>query len=265
MPLYSAAALLLLAREVTMTNNVLLDAVKHKNLRVSTGYTPSFGDNEMSAITFPHEFRSIQADYPIFFKKDQNTGDFFPVALLGLRNQENLYLSESGWDAFYIPASVRRRPFLIGQTSQPDINKDNAGSKVYLDIDSPRISNHNGEAIFLEHGGYSPYLSSILELLEFIQYGIDLNSAFSTMLAEIQLLEVINLEITLTDGQCLTLAGFYTINEEKLASLSSDIIAPLHAKGYLQYLHMVIASHSNVAKIVKLAEAKIRSMTTNNK
>ncbi len=242
-----------------MTNNVLLDAVKHKHLHVNTGYAPTLGENEMSVITFPHEFRSIQADYPIFFRKDQNTGDFFPVALLGLRSQENLFLSDSGWDAFYIPASVRRRPFLIGVTPQPDsYNQTSADSKVYVDMDSPRISEDEGEAVFLEHGGYSPYLNSILELLEFIQYGIELNKRLSTVMVKNELLEVINLKITLTDGNSLTVSGFYTINEEKLASLPGDFVAELHSSGYLQYLHMVLASHSNVAKLVKLEEKKLR-------
>ena len=97
-----------------MPNFALLNNVDHENLRVIRDYSSQYGDNEVSVVTFPQEFRAIQNEYPIFFKKNAETGKFIPVALMGLRQNENVFLSEAGWDAQYIPASVKRRPFLIG-------------------------------------------------------------------------------------------------------------------------------------------------------
>jgi hypothetical protein len=63
-----------------MSNFVLLNNIAHKNLRVIRDHVPQYGDNDMSAITFPQEFRAIQNEYPIFFQKNPENGKFIPVA-----------------------------------------------------------------------------------------------------------------------------------------------------------------------------------------
>ena len=45
-----------------------------------------------------------------------------PVALLGLRNEENLFIAEDGsTDAHYIPAFARRCPFELAETGERGI------------------------------------------------------------------------------------------------------------------------------------------------
>ena len=97
-----------------MTNYVLLNDTKHANLKVITTRSANYGDDLKYAMTFPFEFRNIQACYPIFFHKDPETGAFFPLALFGFENDENLFLSDSGWEAPYVPIMVTRQPFVIG-------------------------------------------------------------------------------------------------------------------------------------------------------
>mgnify|MGYP001546654399 FL=1 len=160
-----------------MPNFALLNNIAHKNLRVIRDHTPDYGDNDMSAVTFPQEFRAIQNEYPIFFQKNADNGKFIAVALFGLRQNENLFLSESGWDANYTPASVKRRPFLIG-VQPPKPGENSQSHMVYVDMDSPRLSETTGDAVFLPHGGYSPYLESVVDLLEYIQYGTELSESF---------------------------------------------------------------------------------------
>ena len=78
---------------------------------------PNYGDNVMFALTFPPEFRSIQAHYPIVFRKAAE-GQFQPIALFGFTEKQNLFLKPGGWDATYLPLMVetatvpdrRRRP-----------------------------------------------------------------------------------------------------------------------------------------------------------
>lgn len=240
-----------------MSNFALLNNVAHKNLRVIRNNTAQYGDNEMSVVTFPQEFRAIQNEYPIFFQKNAKTGKFIPIALMGLRQNENLFLSEKGWDAQYIPASVKRRPFLIG-VQPPKPGEGNQPSRmVYIDTDSPRVNEAAGEPVFLPHGGYSPYLESIVDLLEYIQYGTELNEQFVDALLANELLEVVTLEITLKNGERNNLAGLYTINEDKLSSLAGGAVAGLHGKGFLECIYMVLASHANVIKLIARVEAKL--------
>lgn len=243
-----------------MSNFALLNNVAHKNLRVVREYSSRYGDNEMSVVTFPQEFRAIQNEYPIFFQKNAENGRFIPVALVGLRQNENLFLSETGWDANYIPASVKRRPFLIG-IQQPKPGEDGMSHMVYVDMDSPRLSETEGDAVFLPHGGYAPYLEAVVDLLEYIQFGTDLNERFTHELLQYELLEVVTLEITLKNGDRNNLVGYYTINEDRLAALDANAVASLHSNGYLQFIYMVLASHSNVVKLINRIEGKLTKAT----
>ena len=97
-----------------MAKHVLLNNVEHGDLRVITRRSAQYGDDVMCALTFPAEFRSVQAHYPIFFRKAADSGQFQPFAMFGLRDKENLFLDDQGWDATYIPMTIERQPFLIG-------------------------------------------------------------------------------------------------------------------------------------------------------
>ena len=72
-------------------NNVMLNSIEHKDLKVITEHSAHYGDNIWYSLTFPVEFRSVQAHYPIFFQKDPQTGRFFSVALFGFKDKENLF------------------------------------------------------------------------------------------------------------------------------------------------------------------------------
>jgi hypothetical protein len=233
-----------------MANHVLLNNIEHKNLKVITERAEKYGDNVMFAMTFPEEFRSVQAHYPIFFHKDANTGKFFAAAMFGLKIQENLFLSESGWDASYIPLSIVRQPFLIGiQQFQEDgvVKKQRV---VHVDLDSPRLNEVEGETLFMEYGGNSPYLERIAGALETIHQGFENSEAFIEMLLELNLLESFVLNIELNDGSQNQLQGFYTINEDKLGELNGESLAMLNSRGWLQAIYMVVASQSNIRTLI---------------
>lgn len=246
-----------------MPNFALLNNIAHKALRVIREHSTRYGDNDMSVVTFPQEFRAIQNEYPIFFQKNAETGKFIPIALMGLRQNENLFLSEQGWDAQYIPVSVKRRPFLIGiQPPQPGQEPSQPTKMVYVDMDNPRVSETQGEPVFLPHGGYSPYLESVVDLLEYIQYGTELNEQFVDALLAQELLEVVALEITLKNGERHNLAGLYTINEDKLAALQGSAVTALHSKGFMECIYMVLASHANVVKLIARVEKKLANQAS---
>ena len=111
-------------------------------------------------------------------------------------------------------------------------------------------SKTEGVSVFLEHGGYSPYLEHINSVLMAIHDGHDYNKGFSAALAELELLEPFVFEVELNDGSKHKLAGFYTIAEEKLNALDGDSLAKLHANGYLEHIYMVLASISNFRTLI---------------
>ena len=115
-----------------MTQHALLNNVAHKDLRVITRRAAEYGDDVMAVLTFPAEFRNVQAHFPIVFTKSAE-GVFSPLALFGFREKQNLFLGSNGWDAAYVPLMLDRQPFLIGKAS-------NAEQVIHIDLDSPRIS-----------------------------------------------------------------------------------------------------------------------------
>ena len=81
-----------------MNNAVLLNNIDHKDLRVITTRGAAYGDDVKFALTFPAEFRNVQAHYPIVFQKTAD-GKFQSIALFGFQDKENLFLGPDGWDA----------------------------------------------------------------------------------------------------------------------------------------------------------------------
>jgi hypothetical protein len=226
-----------------MANHAPLNNVDHKNLRVVTTRGAAYGDAVMSALTFPAEFRDLQACYPIVFAQDGN-GSYDAIALLGFEQGENLFLGPNGWDAPAIPLTVERQPFMIGRGDE---------LSVHIDLDSPRVRDGGieGEALFLTYGGTSEYLERISSVLRTIHDGLAASRAFVAALVELELIESFVLDVELDDGSQNRLAGFYTINEDRLAQLSADQLAALHGKGYLQAIYMAVASLAQFRALIQ--------------
>lgn len=239
-----------------MAHHALLNNVDHKNLKIITTRSADFGDNVMSTMTFPSEFRSVQAHYPIFFSKQPDTGQFQALAVFGFEEGENLFLDEDGWDASYIPLTIERQPFLIGFQSGTGAGEPN--TVIHIDMDSPRVSETEGEAVFLEHGGLTEYLQHVNSVLHTIHEGFEGNQAFVDALLKYDLLESFTLDVELNDGSKYRLAGFYTINEEKLGELDGESLASLNRDGHLQPIYMIIASLSNIRDLIDRRNARLK-------
>ena len=226
-----------------MPQHALLNNVDHAKLRIQAGHGAHFGDNVMFAMTFPAEFRDLQAHYPIVFRKSDNGATFEPVALFGLEESENLFLGATGWDASYIPLTVQRQPFLIGV--------DGDELMVHIDLDNPRCSTTLGEPVFLPHGGTTPFLERANSTLLTIHQGLQATPVFIAALTSLELLESFVLDVELDDGAHGRLSGFYTINEDRLAALDGDMLGRLHRAGYLQAIFMAVASLSNLRALIE--------------
>ncbi|AOS97146.1 SapC [Microbulbifer aggregans] len=233
-----------------MTRAVPLNSVEHKDLRVITERSEKYGDNVWYALTFPLEFRSLQAYYPVFFQKHPETGRFFALALLGFREGENLFLEDGKWQAPYVPLSIRRQPFLIGRQAVVEDGVEKQQRTIHIDMDNPRVNTEQGERLFMEFGGNSPYLENVGDMLEAIHQGLTAADGFIDALVEYDLLEPFTLEVQLDSGDKHQLVGFYTINEDKLRELDATALDTLHRAGYLEPIYMAMASQSNVRQLL---------------
>ena len=225
-----------------MSNHVLLNNVDHRDLRVRVGHGAALGDAVMFAPTFPEEFRSVQAHYPIVFQRNA-AGGFHPLALFGLQEGSNLFLQVDRWDATYVPLSVQRQPFLIGASGEQRL--------IHIDLDHPRVSSVEGEVLFRDYGGTTDFLEHVRSVLLALHDGIVATPAFIDALLRHGLLESFVLDIKLDDGSDNRLAGFHTIDEARLHALEGTALERLSRDGHLLPIYMVLASLSRFRDLIE--------------
>lgn len=227
-----------------MSQAVLLNNIDHHDLRVITARGAPYGDDTMLAPTFFREFRELQAYYPIVFQKSGD-GGLQPVALLGLRQNENLFLDGPHWDAHYLPTAIERLPFLIGIADDEPM--------IHVDLDHPRVvrGDGQGEPVFLEHGGITPFLERIASVLRLLHEGLQDNTDFIAALQRHELLEPFSLDIELNDGSQHRLSGFHTIHEQRLQQLDGAALLELSRAGYLEAAYMALASLSHLRDLIE--------------
>ena len=239
-----------------MTNHQILNNVDHRDLRVALQPGATLGDAQMCTLAMPSEFRTIQAEYPILFLHDENTGLYQPMALFGLEKDENLFLAGDSWQARYQPLMMQRGPFLIGFQELPDA----PGEKqmvVTIDMEHPRVGAADGEPLFDPFGGSSAYVERIGSVLREIDEGQAAIRELSSVLEQHELLEPLTLNAQLRNGEKLTLAGFHAIHEERLSQVAGYELADWSRRGLLQAMYMSIASMENLGRLLEMKNNRL--------
>lgn len=233
----------------------LLNNVDHHDLKVRTQGGASGADNVNLAIVFPTEFIEAAREYPILFRRNEDDG-IFGVALLGLDASENLFLDTEGWTTRYVPAALRRGPFSIVMQEQKGASESRPEPMVYVDLDDPRVSRTEGQPLFLQHGGNSPFMEHITAVLRTVYTGIALAPAFYAALTELTLLKPVKLEIKVGDDRQYDLDHFFAVDQAVLAALEGEQLVQLHRAGFLGPLFAAAQSLDNVQRLIELKTRK---------
>jgi hypothetical protein len=238
-----------------MTNEVALDNVAHQSLKVIARHGPEFADNVNKALLFPTEFADAQREYPIVFRKDA-AGDWQALALLGLDKDENLFLDGKRWNARYVPAVHMRGPFLIGFRNKEENGEKVREPMVFVDMDNPRVSQSEGEPLFLPQGGNAPYLERINRVLQVIYQGVEVAKPVYAAFEEYDLFDSMKVEIELSNRAKYTLPDLYTISQERLATLDGASLERLNRAGFLHLAMLVVTSMGNISWLIDLKNRK---------
>lgn len=237
-------------------NPSLLDNVTHRHLRVRSERSAALGDARQSALALPAEFRQLQAHFPIVFQLvegDAANAGFQPVALFGLEEGQNLFLTDTGWDAPVVPMALQRDPFMIGRAADDSL-------QLHIDMDSPRIvrpeEGEVGTAIFMPHGGFSDYLDHVVQLMEHLHAQAQQLPVFIEALTRHQLLEPFVIDIETPGGEQGRLSGLFTIHEERLAALPGAALEALAREGHLLPIYMQIASLAQLPVLLERASRR---------
>ncbi|MCB1641227.1 MAG: SapC family protein [Xanthomonadales bacterium] len=240
-----------------MARYVLLNNVDHHDLRVATHFGAAFGDAVGMVPTYPTEWAEVQREYPIFLRRDSE-GQWQSVALLGFEATENLFLRGDRWNADYLPGHVARGPFLIGFQHQQVEGEERRVPVIHVDLDHPRLGAGQGEAVFLPHGGQSPYLDHVVKVLRGIRDGIDASKAMFAAFDALGLIQPVEVEVKFDAEQGAKLTGLSGIDRQRLAELDAEALHGLHRQGYLEGLYLLLASAHNVRRLLAEKQRRLR-------
>jgi hypothetical protein len=226
-----------------VTNIVVLNSQTHRALRVQPGASALLGDNQRFVPVVIGEFPFLAVHYPILLSKDADTGAFYCGAMLGFDAGENLFLDDGKGHDAYRPLNLQRGPFYT------------AGSDLAIDLDSPRIDESGGQALFAENGEATPYLESIKALMRELRPGLEQTKIFIETLMNLKLVAPLTVKVAFDDGSRREVVGLYSIDQEVLRALPDAAVIELFRRGSLHLTYLLIAS---LKQVPVLAQKKNR-------
>ena len=236
-----------------MSNIQKLNNVQHAKVRIRQA--PCSLDQVMFSPVYTSEMRALQSNFPLMFYKNPEKNTFQPVALFGFEQGENLFIDDEQWHSQYIPMLVQRGPLMIAVDGQTDTGEP--ARVVAIDMDHPNVSETDGEPLFLEFGGNTEYLDRLATMLEGIHVGHTTTPQFAEALAQHGLITPITLKITLRNQEDYALEGFYAVDDERLQVLNDSAIADLQRRGHLLPTFMMVASQSQLKRLIDLKNQKV--------
>jgi hypothetical protein len=193
------------------------------------------------------EFAVACRDYPIAFISSGADSNFLAMAVLGLENQQNLFLApDGGWDAaVYLPAYVRRYPFCMTRVSVDGREQPERVACVEM-----RALSDRGEALYDAKGESLPAWDERRKLL--FEYEADLvrSEEMCREIAQLQLLENFTMQAVPREGAPLAMSGLYRVAEEKLAALAPEKLKELAQKGILARIYAHLISLANFGRLL---------------
>jgi SapC len=218
---------------------VPMSASRHGGLFLDDDANYSFSAGINAVPLMAVEFLRAATEYAIVFANVRD--DILPAAVLGVRPDQNLFLSEdSKWQAKYIPAFIRRYPFVFSATNDRKI--------VTLCIDEahPGLNREGrGQRLFADDGKASAYTEQIMKFLKEYQVHFERTRLFGKHLKELDLLEPMHAQVTTPKGERLALGGFMAVPRKKLRALGGEALASLAKTDELELLYLHLYSMRN--------------------
>ncbi|AQR60374.1 peptidase [Brevundimonas sp. LM2] len=204
------------------------------------------------------EFAPAALSYPIVFLGEAKQ----PVAVMGLRQTENLYVSLAGdfRPEAYIPAYVRRYPFVFA-------NDPGAGRMILcIDRAAPFLV-EGGQAPLFADGKPTDYVNQAMEFCNNFEQERQRTESFVALLTELDLFDVREAVFTPRDengnpGAPQKLADYFAVSEDKLKALPAEKLAELRDNGALGQIYAHLVSLLGWDRLIALAFQRAAEMPT---
>ena len=233
---------------------VALDRVKHRDLKLNLGARDLANVSKLNAFFVAGtEFTDACKEYPVVWvaagKSDDGKPLVAPIAVFGLKGEQNLCIDGDAWRVRYVPAMLRLYPFALARV---------AANEMVVCMDEGWIGFGNaGQALFDANGEPSAFTLDVQKQLENFEQEVERTRLAGVMLVDKGLLRDMRFDATLPDGSKLVVDGFLTIDEDKLAALLDADLLLLARNGLLGLIHAHQISLGNMAKLVEWHIARL--------
>jgi hypothetical protein len=225
---------------MTPLNNTL-----HANIKITKSNDVSrFKEQQLIPIT-AQDFIPLSTEFPIVFVKNEETGQFTSVAMMGIRPGVNLYCQGTDWPCHVKPLGFQNGPLSLVKT---DMNSDQV--MVCFDEKSPLINDVHGEALFDEKGNQTEFLNqktdSLLRIAEYVEQTQEINEIFAKK--KLLISKKLNVKIS-SEKDPVLLSGIYLIDDNALNTLQTNEFETLRNKGLLPLIYAHLTSLNQITRL----------------
>lgn len=221
---------------------VTLDRQIHRAKCYRPGETPfvfSRGSHVIPVVV--DEFAAASRHIPIVFLSSGSS--LTPVFLVGVKPGLNAFIDAEGqWLAGYIPAYLRRYPFIYGEVKGSD-------PLVCIDAEATSLGEENGERLFDEDGKETQFLKERINFLAEYHSAGARTTALCALLQELSLVRPITIESRSPDGESAIIHGVLAVDEPKLKSLSDENALKLYRADAFPAIYAHLFSLAAIEKL----------------
>ena len=245
------------SKQLIMYNNIQPLSEKHAKWSLNVE-NHEFISHMNSSPLLATEIPFAATEFPVIFSATAVEGEYMPLAVMGLKDNQNLLLNEKGVLATrYVPAFIRRYPFVLGSDKGSDV------MAVCIDEDTNFFSKDgaNGNRLFQDDGSHTDFLKDVIEFLKDYQHRADLTRNFTKKLHELDLLEPMSANISFKSKENvnINLGGFFAVKREKLKTISDAEALDLFKKDGLELIYAHIQSLSNFNRLIDAMSSKLEN------
>jgi len=221
---------------------------QHGDAFLETGKGFDFAKDLSFVPALVTEFPDLVSDYTFaFLQKGEKIGT---VALLGLKEKENLYIKADGsWAAAYVPAMLRQYPFaaMVGDDRRI----------LCIAEDCPGLNKlGKGTALFGDDGEVSDFVARVQKLVSGFADGGLKSEAFCARLKELGLLSPMKAVLKNETGEERRISGIFVVKKEALDKLSADTLKELQSNGMLELIYLHLLSLRNLRGLAARISSK---------
>ena len=221
-----------------------LDSQAHRSLRLQARQPYHFAAQQSLVPVMAGEMAQVAREYAVVFSDAPGS---LPLALLGIRQGHNAYVRPSGhWLARYVPAHVRRYPFVLAEHVPADGPVGTSSRLVLVDADAPHLVSEGGLPLFDDDGAPSKVLQQVQQVLVMLERDSERTLQQMAQIESAGLLVERVLPVTPRAGKPVGLQGLRVVDEARLAALEPAVLHALQQSGALKLVYAHLLSLVNL-------------------